>query len=76
MLKSDWLFNHRVVTLVPDKPRRQWLWEVYFGSGDWLHKTTGEASGQIISSTIMFVQCNEMEIEVTKMGQNYLAVIK
>jgi len=24
----------------------------------------------------MFVQCNEMEIEVTKMGQNYLALIK
>ena len=27
-------FNRRVVTLVADKLRRQWLWEVYVGIGD------------------------------------------
>jgi len=37
-VKTDWLFNHRVVTLVADKLRRQWLWEVYFGIRDYIRQ--------------------------------------
>jgi len=46
-VKTAWLvfFNHRVITLVADKLRRQWLWEVYFGIGDLWHKTTSEKAG-------------------------------
>ena len=31
--KKDWLFNLWMVTLVADKLRRQWLWEVCVGIG-------------------------------------------
>ena len=43
--KTDWLFNRRVVTLVAEKLKKQWLWEVYFGIIDYLYKTTYKPAG-------------------------------
>ena len=38
LYKKFGCYNHWVVTLVEDKVRREWLWEVYFGIRGQLHK--------------------------------------